>query len=118
MRSITTHKDAGLNEHISINVLDGAGTGGASHWYVISGEGLDSVHVNFQVGGAKKSGLNGISNEALLAIVEDRLAGFQSGSYACTDNEIALNCVRGALQALHKRTEDRVTRGVEGELKV
>jgi hypothetical protein len=52
----------------------------------------------------------------LLAILLDRLEGFQSGKFACHDNQIALDHIQSARLWLHKRTMDRVTRGVEGTL--
>jgi hypothetical protein len=72
--------------------------------------------VRFQDGPIQETGVNGISNEALLAIVEDRLAGFQSGQYACRENAIALTKIQEAMMWLHKRTRDRAARGVEGTL--
>jgi hypothetical protein len=60
--------------------------------------------------------VNGISIEALLAIVEDRLLGFQSGQFSCRENSIALTKVQEALLWLAKRTRDRVARGVEGTM--
>lgn len=61
-----------------------------------------------------EAGVNGISNEALLAIVEDRLLGFQSGEYACRENAVALTKIQEAMMWLQKRTRDRAARGVEG----
>lgn len=60
--------------------------------------------------------INGLSNEILLAIVADRLEGFQAGPYACEANADALDHVNQALSALHRRAADRVMRGVEGKL--
>jgi hypothetical protein len=62
----------------------------------------------------QEAGVNGISNEALLAIVEDRLLGFQAGPYSCRENAVALTKVQEAMMWLQKRTLDRVKRGVEG----
>jgi hypothetical protein len=72
--------------------------------------------IDFQNGPIKEAGVNGISNEALLAIVEDRLACFQSGEYACRENAIALTKIQEAMMWLQKRTRDRVSRGVEGTM--
>jgi len=52
--------------------------------------------------------VNGISNEALLAIVEDRLKGFQSGQYACRENALALTKLQEAMMWLHSRTRERI----------
>ena len=69
----------------------------------------------FQRGPIGENGLNGISHEALLAVVLDRLRGFQEGPYACRENAVAITKVEEALMWLHKRTLDRMRRGVEGK---
>lgn len=135
MRELTSHRVNGLNEVLKIQVLDEPGEGNACHRYHITtveypppvGQGmsesefdkaeamLKAVHdIRFQNGPIVESGVNGISNEALLAIVEDRLLGFQSGKYACRENAIALTKIQEAMMWLQKRTRDRVARGVEG----
>lgn len=121
MRELTSHKVNGLNEALRIEVLDEPGQGNACHEYVISWQASedhvyeeDTIRVSFQNGPIQEAGVNGGSNEALLAIVEDRLAGFQSGQYACRENAIALTKIREAMMWLQKRTRDRVARGVEG----
>jgi len=121
MREITSHKANGLNEALRIEVLDEPGSGNACHKYHITDQsvGGDSggavhCHVQFQDGPIKEADINGISNEALLAIVVDRLEGFQSGEFACETNADALNLVAGAMTVLHIRTKERMDRGVEG----
>lgn len=74
------------------------------------------VRVPFQNGPIKEYGVNGISQEVLLAILLDRLEGFQAGDYKCKDNEMALTKIQEARLWLHKRTMDRVSRGVEGTM--
>ncbi len=59
--------------------------------------------------------INGISIEALLAICEHYLAGFQNGDFKCKENDKAIKGIDQALKALHSRTKDRVKRGVEGK---
>lgn len=59
-------------------------------------------------------GANGITHEVLLAVLIDRLQGFQGGPYACRENAIALTKLEEALLWLNKRTLQRVARGVEG----
>lgn len=127
MRELTSHKVSGLNESLEIQAMDPPGSGGASHAYNVYGfhtkhnESADHrtddetcLKVLFQNGPIGESGVNGISNEALLAIVEDRLKGFQSGKYACRENQMALDRVQEAMHWLHHRTRERVARGVEG----
>lgn len=121
MRTLTDHKVNGLNEALQINVTDEPGQGGACHEYEIllapgttkPGQ-TNCWKVSFQNGPVKEAGFNGISQEALMAIVIDRLRSFQAGSYACRDNACALTKCEEALMWLQKRTRDRMARGVEG----
>lgn len=123
LRELTSHRVNGLNEALQIQVLDAPGSGNASHEYAIINchAGVD-CRIDFQNGPIGKSdannieGVNGISQEALLAIVEDRLIGFQSGPFACRENAVALTKIQEAMMWLHKRTNDRMKRGVEGTL--
>jgi hypothetical protein len=118
-RELSSHKVTVLNEQIHIDVVDEPGPGGACHAYrmaIDTGVSIQSVHLNFQNGPIHEVGVNGISIEALLAIVEDRLLGFQSGQFSCRENSIALTKVQEALLWLAKRTRDRVARGVEGTM--
>jgi len=128
-RTLTSHKVNGLNEALTIYVMDEPGQGNACHEYAITAidENLGGVErspisekhgqnclISFQNGPINEAGVNGISNEALLAIVEDRLVGFQSGQYACRENAVALTKIQEAMMWLQKRTRDRMARGVEG----
>jgi hypothetical protein len=122
MRELISHKVNGLNEALKIQVLDEPGPGGASHAYRIAIDetvhrpeaGWVATNIDFQNGPIAESGINGVSNEALLAIVEDRLADFQSGLYSCRETAIALMKIQEAMMWLQKRTRNRVARGVEG----
>lgn len=123
-RKIETHKVNGLKEALTIEVYDEPGQGNACHEYGIVGPRNESettfpfCGIRFQNGPIQEVGVNGISNEALLAVVRDRLEGFQSGPYACWTNEQALKHVVSAMESLHLRTRERVSRGVEGTHKV
>ncbi len=117
MRTLTAHKVNGLNEDLDINVLDEPGQGGACHEYSVTAAGslkIQYCFIKFQNGPIKEFGVNGISQEALLAILIDRLQGFQSGEYKTRENAIALTHLEEAVMWLHKRTRDRLARGVEG----
>ena len=120
MRELTHHKLAGLNDALRIEVLDEPGHGNACHLYRITvPDGPEApwavcCDIGFQNGPIQEAGINGISNEALLAVLIDRMHGFQSGPFACRDNAIALTHLEGALMWLQKRTRDRLARGVEG----
>lgn len=116
-RELTSHKVNGLNEALEITVLDEPGQGNACHEYSITPTtgNATGMRITFQNGPLSETGYpNGISNEALLAVVEDRLQGFQSGEFACRDNAFALAKLQEATMWLHKRTRDRLARGVEG----
>lgn len=119
-RELTSHKVNPLNDKLTIEVMDKPGAGGAHHDYIISlrpaGPDLLPVYytIRFQNGPINEAGINGISQEALLAIVIDRLQCFQKGPYACRENALALTKIEEAMLWLHKRTLDRMQRGVEG----
>jgi len=123
-RTITDHKVNGLNEAITITA-DAPGSGGASHCYTLfisdsvpTAPGV-TVHttISFQNGPIQHpADFNGVTNEALLAVLIDRMRGFQSGQFACRENALALTKMEEALMWLQKRTRDRMARGVEGTL--
>lgn len=140
MRKITDHKVNGLNEAIDINASDSPGPGGANHKYDLIGKAEEipgiglrpfGVNLRFQNGPiSKPEDMNGITNEALIAVVIDRMRGFQfqrkedgsfdeakRGVYACKENACALTHLEEALMWLQKRTRDRMARGVEGTMK-
>lgn len=120
MREICTHKLNGLNDELTVEAIDEPGDGGACHNYSISGPCLDgfprfgSCEISFQNGPILEAGVNGISQEALLSVVIDRLQGFQSGKFKCRENAIALTKLEEALHWLQHRTRDRLSRAVEG----
>lgn len=57
----------------------------------------------FQHGNPGTEGVNGITMEALLAVVIDRLEGFQAGPYACEENRQAMNKIQRGLTLLQRR---------------
>lgn len=120
MRTLTDHIVSGDQAvQLQIEVTDEPGAGGANHEYSILGPHSDTPkvnnwHISFQNGPIKEAGINGVTQEALLAIVIDRLRSFQSGPYACQANARALICCEDALKYLQERTLERIKRGVEG----
>lgn len=132
MRAITGHIVEGdsANHQLTIEVTDTPGAGGANHRYEITGFDNDTnpsrfnssgyshsgarLVVMFQNGPIKEFGVNGVTQEALLAIVIDRLKSFQSGPFACESNQKALDYTMLALDFLKDRTRARIARGVEG----
>lgn len=130
MREVTEHRTNPANAQLSITVEDAPGNGGANHLYMIRGFNTDSnascpfkarygkpsdhTTIIFQNGPIPEKGVNGVTQEALLAILIDRLRSFQSGAFACRENAIALTKCEEALHWLHHRTRGREARGVEG----
>lgn len=119
MRTINDHKVNPANDKLIVEVLDEPGAGGASHVYQVRGyqaRGVDekSVVIRFQNGPINEAGINGLTQEVLLAIVADRLRSFQSGQFACWENALALTKIEEAQHWLHSRTLSRMQRGVEG----
>jgi hypothetical protein len=124
MRQITDHKLNGLNEAIVISAGE-PGSGNAPTFYVLAipasatPSGRIAVHteLNFQNGPIQSpEDFNGITNEALLAVLIDRMRGFQAGPFVCRENAVALTKMEEALMWLQKRTRERMARGVEGTL--
>ncbi len=115
MEELTSHKVNELDDAIMVCVIDEPGQGNACHHYTMTAVDTPMRAITFQNGPIKEVGVNGTSNEALLAIVEHRLLGFQSGDFACRENAIALTKLQEAMLWLHKRTRDRLSRGVEGK---
>lgn len=126
IREITAHRVNPANDRLKIEVTDEPGAGGANHRYEISGfdgrtnpaywhgEASRACLILFQNGPIPEKGVNGLTHEALLAIVADRLQAFQAGPYACKENGEALDHVLRAMDWLHSRTKARMARGVEG----
>lgn len=131
MRELTNHIVSGDQAvQLKIEVLDEPGVGGACHLYHITGfdsasnasdpwtarHGQSGRHstILFQNGPIKEAGVNGITHEALLAVLIDRLYGFQEGPFACEDNAEALRTLKHAMHVLQRRTLARIARGVEG----
>jgi hypothetical protein len=130
MRTIDTHKVNPANDTLTITVTDGPGDGGACHSYEISGynawTNLSDVghrkilaadhktYVLFQNGPISEVGVNGITHEALIAILIDRLQSFQAGPFATRENALALTKLEEAQHWLFARTRSRMARGVEG----
>lgn len=113
MRSINRHKRGPLNEKIDLQAIDEAGAGGANRQYRIEYPvegGSGGWNIQFQLGDPQKS-INGVSNEVFLALLEDRLTGFESGELASVETVLARKLVTAALEVLKSRTSRRVQQG-------
>lgn len=113
MRVLTGHQVNPANKELKIQVMDEPGPGGAHHQYLITMP-RRAYRVDFQNGPIKEAGVNGITHEALLAILIDRLECFQAGEYANDYNAAALKHLQLAQRELFDRTREREARGVEG----
>lgn len=118
MRLIHTHQGSDANNDIDLAATDEPGPGNANHKYHIEyetdGGAAHSQVLSFQKGAIKEAGKNGITDEVLLAIVLDRLRGFQAGEFSCRENALAITNIEQGLHWMNARTKDRVSRGVEG----
>jgi len=135
MRTIEDHKVNPVNDTLTVAAVDQPGSGGANHRYEISGFVVDTnpsgknpddfghggdygatrpAVILFQNGPIAENGVNGVTHEALLAIVADRLRCFQRGPYSCKANACALTHIEEAMHWLQQRTIERMRRGVEG----
>ncbi len=111
-REITAHKGAGgLDDQLTITCH------GSRDYQIqlkLAAHPDHAVWIKFQNGLVKEHGINGITNESLIAVVMDRLEQFQQGEFACMENNSAVSNLAGAMYWLQCRTRDRVNRGVEG----
>lgn len=120
MRELTGHKVNPANDVLRVLVLDEPGSGGANHHYEIQipsrepNSTATTTSVRFQNGPIAEAGVNGLTHEALLAILIDRLECFQAGKFANDYNAAALDHLRSAQGVLLDRTRERMSRNVEG----
>jgi len=124
MRKLLTHHDGyGLNESIRI-IADDRDQSGASHHYVLTIGGASEFdtdsrlvgEIQFQQGPRNVAGsIPGVTEAAILAVLIDRLEGFQAGPYACWENAEQLSLLRQALAMTRARADARAARGVLGK---
>lgn len=116
MRAITEHHDGhGLNESIEITTDEPDGSG-AAHYYdlLIGGDLIGKIQ--FQKGPRNVEGSTpGATEAAILAVLIDRLRGFQAGPYSCRENAIQLTKLEEVLHWTKARADARAKRGVLGQ---
>src|SRR4051812_25711169 len=104
MRRIDLHEVGGETLHVF--AVDERGSGGANHRYHIDGPIREiggetapafRVDIRFQKGPINEAGVNGITSEALLAVLLDRHQGFQSGQFPSRENALAITKLEEAL---------------------
>ncbi len=119
MRELTEHRGDPFNERVAIRVEDPEDPKKAPCKYHVSLKGPAGLWeklttLKFQEGPLQEyvpGGIlyrppNGLSNEAILAIVLDRLAAFQRGELPHKDNDAAVGHLKKALASLQKRHAD------------
>lgn len=84
----------------------------AGHYYDLMADGYITP-IQFQLGPVKEVGVNGITNEALLAIILHRLR-ILNEKFPCRENSLAITNIEQGQMWLEQRTRNRQKRGVEG----
>jgi hypothetical protein len=113
-------------ECINVLTADERASDNAHHAYVIGvsrgaecsterDEVVERCELNFQNGGLKEVGANGITDQALIAVVLDRMRSFNDGQFRCRENSMIITKLEEAMMWMEKRGNDRARRGVEGE---
>lgn len=103
-------------DHNGVTVLTAEATDDIvkpAHFYRVDhGEG--ATVLGFQDGPVKVHGVNGMTSEALLAVLIDRTQ-ILNNEFPCAENETALTGMMAAQAAFESRTNARIARGVEGQ---
>lgn len=115
-RTIDLHHDGhGLNESIVIT-SDEPSNGGAAHYYELRINEQLVGKIQFQQGPRNEPGsIPGATELAILAILIDRLQGFQAGPYSCRENAIQLTKLEECAMWQKARADERAKRGVLGK---
>ncbi len=123
-RELFDHRNNKFNrEHVIVKTADLRSSDNAHHKYVIEVTRdapkpdwiAERCELNFQNGGLKEVGPNGITDQALIAIVLDRVRSFNDGPFRCRENSMMITKLEEALMWGEKRGNDRARRNVEGE---
>ena len=119
---ITDHKGSTLNNDLEITRKDASESSGAGKIYEIA---YNFTHNGYAIleeiqfqDGELKDGVNGITDESLIAIVLDRLRGFNEGRFRCRENSLAITHLEEGLMWLQKRAVRRQNEGIEGTHKL
>lgn len=108
MRIHTDHNGVAVNAISGRNGCDVEG-----HVYQVLA-GSMNADIEFQLGPVGEAGVNGLTNEALLAVLIHRTQ-FLNNKYPCRENAIAITKMQEALMWFEQRTKDRIERNVEGQ---
>ena len=107
---IDTHHVEGYGYNINIKAVPVERYGLPSYTYQLTKDYADKSwyqyikELSFQVGDPKVYGVNGVTNEALLAIMIHRLQRFQDNPKThCVENNEAIFYMKSAMDALYAR---------------
>jgi len=89
--------------------------GSEGHVYeILDKDRLLLAAIEFQKGPVASNGVNGITNESLLAILINRTK-FLDSQFPCDENKRAIEHMERALVSFEVRTARRIARGVDGK---
>lgn len=86
---------------------------GYNHYDIVGPDNEFRQEIHFQNGSPLQGGVNGVSNEAIIAVILHRLTK-QNENYPSPYNVLAIYLLQGALTALHNRVKDRESFGISG----
>lgn len=98
----------GLTVHAFDHVKEDLG-----HFYNVILE-KQTAYIAFQNGPVPIHGVNGVTNESLLAILIHR-TNVINEQFPCEENKTALDHMQKALESFNARTKNRIQRNVEGK---
>lgn len=100
-REIHSHIVKPGGNNVTALAVGEPGIGGQCNHYEIGyGVSKGGIRLDFETA----PGTPGLTMEVLLAVIIDRLTGFQDGPTACDENAMALTHARSAMRSLHGRT--------------
>lgn len=112
------HDGYGLNDRITVYPGPQDETmGSPSHTYMLVLDGDVVSEIKFQHGPRDQPGSQpGVTDDAILAVLIDRLRGFQDGPFACRENALRLTKLEEALHWGKSRADSRHRQGVLGSM--
>jgi hypothetical protein len=115
-RKVELHHDGhGLNESIGI-YADEPDKSGASHLYELRIGDKLVASIQFQKGPRGEAlSTPGVTEGAIMAVIVDRMQGFNGGPYRCRENSLVATKVEEAMHWTRARADERASRGVLGK---
>lgn len=82
--------------------------------YALTNYKSDTLEIHFQDGPIQEFGINGATNEEVIQVLLDRLNSLNQPPYNCRENSLAITHLEESLLWLNRRTQNRISRNVEG----